>query len=175
MKNTRRILLIKPSKTTIKTQHAYASAPPRNGNRIIHTDIRIPDPRGLEPLPRAGHECDDTGFYRGVTMAVLADSRGDNVVSISAVQSLKMLALSVVWGSWMVVKSAVARLVSPLWPVGDGYDAAATGAAVSAAAGGGAGKAGEKRLPPCRSRRSRPPPCLSTTVYGTHSYVKVKV
>lgn len=116
-------------------------------------------------------------------MAVLAEGRGDNVVSISTVESLKMLALSVVWGSWVVVKNAVARIIRPLWPAGDGADidavaAAATAddrgdaSAVSAAARGG--KACGKRLVG-RSRRDRPPPCLSTAVYGTHSYVKVKV
>lgn len=108
-------------------------------------------------------------------MAMLAECRGDNVVSISAVQSLKMLALSVVWGSWVVVKNAAARIIRPLWPVGEAADAVSV-AAAGDGGGGGGGKAGDKQhLAAGRSRRSRPPPCLSTTVYGTHSYVKVKV
>lgn len=113
-------------------------------------------------------------FCAGVAMAVLAESRGDNVVTISAVKSLKMMALSVVWGSWVVIKNAVARVVSPLWPVGGGSVAADDGGAARAASARG-GKADDKRLAAVRSHRDRPPPCLSTTVYGTHSYVKVKV
>ncbi|XP_026807034.1 epoxide hydrolase 4-like [Rhopalosiphum maidis] len=118
-------------------------------------------------------------------MAVLVGGR-DNVVSISAAESLKMLAFSVVWGSWVVVKNAAARAVSPLWSNcggggghrndvdGDGGrtgvgadddDAVATAATAVAVAGGPAAR---------RAPRDRPPPCLSTTVYGTHSYVKVK-
>jgi epoxide hydrolase 4 len=120
-------------------------------------------------------------------MAVLVGGR-DNVVSISAAESLKMLAFSVVWGSWIVVKNAAARAVSPLWSNcgggggghrndvdGDGGqtgvgadddDAVATATTAVATAGGPAAR---------RAPRDRPPPCLSTTVYGTHSYVKVKV
>ncbi|XP_022182882.1 epoxide hydrolase 4-like [Myzus persicae] len=114
-------------------------------------------------------------------MAVLAGAR-DNVVSISAAESMKMLAFSVVWGSWIVVKNAAVRAVSPLWSNGGGHgddadgddreagaevtdkDAVATTTTV-AISGGKASR---------RTPRDRPPPCLSTTDYGTHSYVKVK-
>ncbi|XP_026807036.1 epoxide hydrolase 4-like [Rhopalosiphum maidis] len=88
-------------------------------------------------------------------MAVLAGGR-DNVVSISAAESLKMLSLSVVWGSWVVVKNAVALAVRPLWSAGGGH-----GNRKRAAADDGV-------------VRDRPPPCLFDAVYGTHSYVKVK-
>jgi epoxide hydrolase 4 len=92
-------------------------------------------------------------------MAVLAGGR-DNVVSISAAESLKMFSLSVVWGSWVVVKNAVALAVRPLWSTG----------------GGGGGHGNRKRAAANDGVvRDRPPPCLFNAVYGTHSYVKVKV
>lgn len=118
-------------------------------------------------------------------MAVLVRSR-DNVVSISTADSLKMFALSVVWGSWIVVKNAAARAFSPLWPNGGGgggshgYDGDdnmdekgsiyVDDDAVTTDAATASDKAIRRAVP-----RDRPPPCLSTTVYGTHSYVKVKV
>lgn len=95
-----------------------------------------------------------------------------------------MLAFSVVWGSWIVVKNAAVRAVTPLWSNGDGHendvdgddresgagaaddDTVATATTVATAGGNKAAR---------RTHRDRPPPCLSTTVYGTHSYVKVKV
>lgn len=118
-------------------------------------------------------------------MAVLVGGR-DNVVSISAAESMKMLAFSVVWGSWIVVKNAAVRAISPLFSSGGGGgghvddadgddqevsteasddDAVATATTVATTSG--------KTVRP--ALRDRPPPCLSTTVYGTHSYVKVKV
>ncbi|XP_029345978.1 epoxide hydrolase 4 isoform X1 [Acyrthosiphon pisum] len=115
-------------------------------------------------------------------MAVLVGGR-DNVVSISAAESIKMLALSVVWGSWIIVKNAAVRAVTPLWSNGGGRgddvdgddresgagvaddDTVATATTVATVGGNKAGR---------RAPRDRPPPCLSTTVYGTHSYVKVK-
>lgn len=115
-------------------------------------------------------------------MAVLVGGR-DNVVSISAAESMKMLAFSLVWGSWIVVKNAAVRAISPLFSNGGGHgddadgddqeagaeasddDAVATATTVATASG----KTARPAL------RDRPPPCLSTTVYGTHSYVKVKV
>ncbi|KAL4090935.1 hypothetical protein QTP88_025693 [Uroleucon formosanum] len=102
-------------------------------------------------------------------MAAVVGDR-DNVVSISAAESLKMFALSVVWGSWIVVKNtAVKAISSPLWSIGaacgnNRYVVADENAPIDTR-----GKA--IRLTPVRDR---PPPCLSTTVYGTHSYVKVK-
>lgn len=102
-------------------------------------------------------------------MALLVGGR-DNVVSISTAESLKMLALSVVWGSWIVVKNAAARAFSPLWSNGGGYGDNKEAAANENAVVNARGKA-VRRAP----IRDRPPPCLSTTVYGTHSYVKVKV
>ncbi|CAI6362674.1 unnamed protein product [Macrosiphum euphorbiae] len=98
-------------------------------------------------------------------MALLVGGR-DSVVSISAAESLKMLVLSVVWGSWIVVKNAVSRVFSPLWSDGGNYiDLASSENAVINARGKAIHRA---------PIRDRPPPCLSTTVYGTHSYVKVK-
>lgn len=128
-------------------------------------------------------------------MAVLAGGR-DNVVSISAAESLKMLAFSVVWGSWVVVRNAATRAVGPLWSNcggggggggngsgsgghgdGDDGDDRETGAAdddAVATATGAVATSGGKSVRRA-ALRDRPPPCLSTTVYGTHSYVKVKV
>lgn len=105
------------------------------------------------------------------------------MVSISAAESIKMLAFSVVWGSWIVVKNAAVRAVTPLWSNGGGHgddvdgddresgaraaddDTVATTTTVATVGGNKAAR---------RTHRDRPPPCLSTTVYGTHSYVKVK-
>lgn len=116
------------------------------------------------------------------------------MVSISAAESLKMLAFSVVWGSWVVVRNAAARTVGPLWSNcggggngsgsggrgdgrGDGDDretGAADDDAAATATGAVATYSGGKSVRRA-ALRDRPPPCLSTTVYGTHSYVKVKV
>lgn len=95
-----------------------------------------------------------------VAMAVLVECR-DNVVSIPKAESLKLFVNSLVWGSWMVVKNAVARAVSAvrLDTVGHGAVAVAKGHADSAV----------------HSRRDYPPACLTSTFYGTHSYAKVKV
>ncbi|XP_025192500.1 epoxide hydrolase 4-like [Melanaphis sacchari] len=100
-------------------------------------------------------------------MAVLVGGR-DHVVSISVVESLKMFSLSVVWGSWIVVKNAIALAVRPLWlDGGHGIHrhAAVDDGAVTTAVGGKVIR---------RALRDRPPPCLFNAVYGIHSYVKVK-
>ncbi|KAL5238414.1 hypothetical protein ACI65C_005824 [Semiaphis heraclei] len=57
-------------------------------------------------------------------MAVLVGGR-DNVVSISAAESMKMLAFSLIWGLWIVIKNAAVRVISPLFSNdgGHGYDA----------------------------------------------------
>lgn len=104
-------------------------------------------------------------------MAVLAESR-DNVVSISTVESLKMLTFSVIWGTWIVIRNSVVRIVRPLLlnrgrrrrvrPDG-------TSAVVSAADRTGDERLAGLELTDC------PPKCLFTTVYGVHSYVKIKV
>lgn len=110
-------------------------------------------------------------------MAVLIGGR-DNVVSISVAESIKLLALSVIWGSWIVVKHAAVRAVTPLWSNGGGQGDDVHGvdrksgvkAADDDTVATTSGKKAARRSP-----RDRPPPCLFTTVYGTHSYVKVKV
>ncbi|XP_050440356.1 epoxide hydrolase 4-like isoform X2 [Adelges cooleyi] len=78
-------------------------------------------------------------------MAMLVERR-DNVVCISPVESLKMLVLSLFWGTWIVLKNGLFRAINTL-------------------PAGGRGSV---------SRRDCPPPCLTSTVYGTHSYAKVK-
>lgn len=110
-------------------------------------------------------------------MAVLVGGR-DNVVSIPTAQSLKMLALSLIWGSWIIVRNTVARFIGPAVWTGrpgdeDDVDGTAAGGNVTGKVVSATGK-GDKRLT-VRGHRDRPPPCLSATVYGTHSYVKVKV
>jgi hypothetical protein len=110
-------------------------------------------------------------------MAVLAEGR-DNVVSIPVVDALKMLALSVVWGSWIVVKNAAFRAVGPLWsinPFGDGGPVDKSATTAAAVAGKTAGDGSDRTRLTAHAHRDRPPPCLFTTVFGTHSYVKVKV
>ncbi|KAF0759606.1 epoxide hydrolase 4-like isoform X1, partial [Aphis craccivora] len=97
-------------------------------------------------------------------MAVLVGGRDNVVVSISAAESLKMFSLSVVWGSWIVVKNAVALAVRPLWSDDTGH-----GNHKSAVATAAGKPIGRRAL-----ARDRPPPCLFDAVYGTHSYVKVK-
>lgn len=101
-------------------------------------------------------------------MAVLVES-GDSVVSISAAESLKMFAFSLVWGTWVLFRNTATRVVGPLLTTGRGTDGDAAAADCKKADDNA-----DKRLA-CRGRRDRPPPCLSTAVYGTHSYVKVKV
>ncbi|KAL4090937.1 hypothetical protein QTP88_025695 [Uroleucon formosanum] len=109
-------------------------------------------------------------------MAVLIGGR-DNVVSISVAESIKLFALSVIWGSWIVVKHAAVRAVTPLWSNGGGQGDDVHGvdrksgvkAADDDTVATTSGKKAARRSP-----RDRPPPCLFTTVYGTHSYVKVK-
>lgn len=105
-------------------------------------------------------------------MAVLVGGRDNVVVSISVSESLKMFSLSVVWGSWIMVRNAVALAVRPLWSNDTGHGnhkrpAANDDDAVATAAGKAIGR---RAL-----IRDRPPPCLFDAVYGTHSYVKVKV
>lgn len=110
---------------------------------------------------------------------MLAEGR-DNVVSIPATDALKMLALSVVWGSWIVVRNAASRAISPLWSISllgdadDGLTATTDSEQDKSEAAGTGDKTDRMQLAP-HARRDRPPPCLFTTVYGTHSYVKVKV
>ncbi|XP_050525443.1 epoxide hydrolase 4-like [Daktulosphaira vitifoliae] len=82
-------------------------------------------------------------------MAKLAESH-DNVVCISPIESLKMLAFSLVWGLWIVLKDNLNRLVN-----------AVTRTSVN-------GKYGQN------NRRDSPPSCLTSTVYGTHSNAKIK-
>uniref|UniRef100_A0A2S2QFP3 Epoxide hydrolase 4 n=1 Tax=Sipha flava TaxID=143950 RepID=A0A2S2QFP3_9HEMI len=109
-------------------------------------------------------------------MAVLAEGR-DNVVSIPVVDALKMLALSVVWGSWIVVKNAAFRAVGPLWsinPFGDGGPVDKSAITAAAVVGKTAGDGSDRTRLTAHAHRDRPPPCLFTTVFGTHSYVKVK-
>ncbi|VVC25488.1 Epoxide hydrolase-like,Alpha/beta hydrolase fold-1,Alpha/Beta hydrolase fold [Cinara cedri] len=102
-------------------------------------------------------------------MAVLAESR-DNVVSISAVESLKMLAFSVIWGTWIVIRNAVVRMTAPLLlNSGRRRRRVDSTSAVKSAADG----KGDKRLAGLELT-DRPPKCLFTTVYGIHSYVKIK-
>lgn len=106
-------------------------------------------------------------------MAVLVTSRRDNVVSISVTESLKMLAYSVVWGSWIVFKKVAAMVVGPLWLGRYGIGAAAAGKDAPNASGGRADERLQQLV--AGNRGYRPPPCLSSSVYGVHSYVKIKV
>ncbi|CAH1737094.1 unnamed protein product [Aphis gossypii] len=103
-------------------------------------------------------------------MAVLDGGRDNVVVSISVSESLKMFSLSVVWGSWIMVKNAVALAVRPLWSNDTGHGNHKRSAANDDAVATAAGKAiGRRAL-----IRDRPPPCLFDAVYGAHLYVKVK-
>lgn len=117
----------------------------------------------------------------GAAMAVLVARRRDNVVSISAAESLKMLAYSVIWGSWVVIKNAAAMVVGPLrisrYGIGIGGGRHASGAAAKKGAPTASGGRADKRLQQlfAGNRGYRPPPCLSSSVYGVHSYVKIKV
>lgn len=101
-------------------------------------------------------------------MAVLVETR-DNVVSIPAVESLKMLTFSVIWGTWIVLRNAVVRIVGPLLLKGRGRRRRdrADGSPVPDAQA-------DERLAGLELT-DRPPKCLFTTVYGIHSYVKIKV
>lgn len=106
-------------------------------------------------------------------MAVLVRSH-DNVVTIPTLESLKMLGFSVVWGSWILIKNTAVRIVSPLWSIGKSNTIAKANFADSKTSSQGSDK-GEKRQVFGLGPRDLPPPCLSTTIYGIHSYVKIKV
>ncbi|KAL5233260.1 hypothetical protein ACI65C_000670 [Semiaphis heraclei] len=102
-------------------------------------------------------------------MAVLVGGR-DNVVSISAAEWMKMLAYSLVWGSWIVVKNAAVRAIIPLFSNDGGHGDDTNGddqeAGAEASDDDPVATASGKTARP--ALRDRPPPCLSTTGVKFH-------